>query len=272
MTDPVRIYLDHAATSYTARSVTERWYSAIQNAGRHPASRSAARWTRGVSRRSSSGAPGVRRAPGGSDARDLLFRCGVDGRHQLILKGFDLACGPHRRLIDGAQRRRPPRADAPAAGSSSTWWKRTRRAHRRDRARAVVGAARVHARRRLPDASNVTGTDPADRRSRGHRHEAGAYMLVDGAQGRATGLDLATLGVDAYATRATRACSVRRAWACSNFAPGVEPVQLLEAVQRRRLLGVRDPADGAPRRYEGRQPNTPGSRASARPPASWRAR
>lgn len=108
-------------------------------------------------------------------------------------------------------------------------------------------------------ASNVTGTvqpiaDLAD-----VAHEAGALMLVDGAQGVGhLDVDLATLDVDAYAASGHKGLLGPQGVGVLYLRPGLECRQLLEGGTGGGSSDEPGQPESRPERYEAGTPNTPG--------------
>ncbi|HEX9093550.1 MAG TPA: aminotransferase class V-fold PLP-dependent enzyme [Coriobacteriia bacterium] len=256
---PCAVYLDNGATSWPKpASVVEAMVDAMERAGgnpgrgAHPLALAASRVIF-EARRDAAALLGV------PDPRDLLLLAGATEGCNLMLKGL-LTAGD-RVVVSSMEHNAVARplhllaqrgitVDVVSADASGfVEPDAVERAVALAPTRAVV----------CQHASNVTGTvqpigDIAD-----IAHEAGALLLVDGAQGAGhLAVDLAALDVDAYAVSGHKGLLGPQGVGLLYLRPGLNAEQLLEGGTGG--ASSHDPAQPLerPDRYEAGTPNTPG--------------
>lgn len=258
--DPTRrvVYFDHAATSWPKpQPVIDAVVRAMTDAGGNPG-RSAHKLALAASRLILEARTDVAALLGVPDARDISFVPGCTTGLNLALKGL---LKPGDRVIVGSTEHnavvRPLHAlaatgirvdvvKADDAGRIDPY--DIERALAEAPTRAVV----------CQHASNVLGTiqpvgDLADL-----AHEAGAVMIVDGAQGAGhIRLDLAALGADVYVSSGHKGLLGPQGVGVMYLAAGTEPAELTQGGGG---MSSEDPVQptARPDRYEAGTPNTPG--------------
>lgn len=253
------LYFDHSATSWPKPpGVAEAMQEALLEAGGNPG-RGAHSLALAAEHTVTRARGDVARLLGVPDARDLVFTPGCTFALNLVLKGtlrrgdrVVVSALEHNAVVRplhvlAARGVKVARVQADSEGHID--------------ADAVERAVAASATRMVicQHASNVTGAiqpvaDLAD-----IAHEHGAVMVVDGAQ--AAGhlpLDLATLGVDAYACSGHKGLLGPQGVGVLYLAPGLSPVELVQG-------GGGGPSeepvqpDIRPDRYEAGTGNTPGA-------------
>jgi cysteine desulfurase family protein len=253
------IYLDHGATSWPKPpEVADAMVAALREHGANPG-----RGAYAMALAASRVVFEARRACADlfnvSDSRDLAFVSGCTEACNVMLHGL---ISPGDRVVVSSMEHnavsRPLHTLAQqgvevvivrADGAGDVDAGDMERAVRRARTRAVV----------CQHASNVTGSiqpiaDLAD-----IAHENGALLLVDGAQGGGhLDVDLAVLGVDAYAVSGHKGLLGPQGVGILYLAPGLEAGELMQGGTG----GGSSEDDGQPQtrpeRYEAGTPNTPG--------------
>ncbi|MHB9002459.1 MAG: aminotransferase class V-fold PLP-dependent enzyme [Coriobacteriia bacterium] len=253
------IYLDHAATSFPKpTTVVDAVTHALTELGGNPGRgvyELAMRSSRAVFEARASCA----RLLGVPDAADLIFVPSCTYACNLMLFG-SLKSGD--RVVVGSMEHnavvRPLNAlvergvDVVVVNADSTGFIHA------DDVEAAVSAAPTRA-VICQHASNLTGTvqtigDLAD-----IAHEAGAWMLVDGAQGAGhLSVDVAALGVDAYAVSGHKGLFGPQGVGLLYLAPGFDPAPLIEGGSGSGGSELPRMPLERPDRYEAGTPNTPG--------------
>lgn len=253
------IYLDHSATSWPKPpAVVQAMVDAMDRAGGNPG-RGGYPLALAASRVVFESRKACATLLGVPDPRDLIFLSGATEGCNLMLKGL---LEPGDRVVVSSMEHnavtRPLHLLSQAGVRVDVV--------QADEAGFVEPEAVASALRGTPTravvcqhASNVTGTvqpiaDIAD-----IAHEAGALMLVDGAQGAGhLEVDLAALDVDAYAASGHKGLLGPQGVGVLYLRPGLEARQLLEGGTG--TSSSDDPAQplARPDRYEAGTPNTPG--------------
>ncbi len=251
-------YLDHAATSWPKpQPVLDAVLRAMTEAGGNPG-RSAHHLALAASRAILEARTDVAALLGVADARDIAFVPGCTAGLNLALKGL---LAPGDRVVVGSTEHnavaRPlnalaqtgVRVDIVQADDAG-------RIDPDDVERAVAGApTRAVV---CQHASNVLGTiqpvgDLAD-----IAHAAGAYLIVDGAQGAGhLKVDLGALGADAYVASGHKGLLGPQGVGVLYLAPGVEAIELTQGGGGSNSEEPVQPT-ARPDRYEAGTPNTPG--------------
>jgi cysteine desulfurase family protein len=252
------IYLDHAATSWPKPQVViDAVVSALTacgNPGRgvHALGLAASRLLF-ESRRDVAAFLGV------PDPRDLAFLPGCTAGTNLMLKGL---IAPGDRVVVSSMEHNAvarPLAVLASQGVEVTVVDADETG-RLDpgRVRSAVGEKPTRAVVCL-HASNVTGTiQPIEELAR-IAHDAGALMLVDGAQGGGhLALDLPALGVDAYALSGHKGLLGPQGIGALYLAPGVDAAELAQGGTGGGSSELPTQPLTRPDRYEAGTPNTPG--------------
>jgi cysteine desulfurase family protein len=251
-------YLDHAATSWPKpQSVVDAVVHALTEAGGNPG-RSAHTIALAASRLILEARTDVAALLGVRDPRDLAFVPGCTAGLNLALKGL---LRPGDRVVVGSTEHnavaRPLHAlEAAGVRVDVVHGDSAGRIDPDDVERALAQApTRAVV---CQHASNVLGTiqpvgDLAD-----IAHEAGAYLIVDGAQGVGhLKLDLTALGADAYAASGHKGLLGPQGVGALYLAPGVEAVELTQGGGGSNSEEAVQPT-ARPDRYEAGTPNTPG--------------
>lgn len=252
-------YLDHGATSWPKpQPVIDAVVRALTELGGNPG-RGAYAMALDASRAIFEARRACAQLLGVADSRDLLFQSGCTAGCNLMLKG---TLKPGDRVVVGSMEHNAvarPLAHLARLGIEIAVVKADRtglidpddveRAVRQEPTRAVV----------CQHASNLTGTiqlvgDLAD-----IAHEHGAIMLVDGAQGVGhLEVDIAALGVDAYAASGHKGMLGPQGVGLLYLAPGLEAdVQIEGGTGAGGSESLEMPAE-RPDRYEAGTANTPG--------------
>ncbi len=251
-------YLDHAATSWPKpQPVIDAVVMALTEAGGNPG-RSAHTLALAASRLILEARTDVAALLGVQDSRNIAFVPGCTAGLNLALKGL---LRPGDRVLVGSTEHNAVARPLHALAATGV------------RVDVVQGddAGRIDpddVERALAEAptravicqhaSNVLGTiqpvgDLAD-----IAHEAGAYLIVDGAQGAGhLKLDLTALGADAYAASGHKGMLGPQGVGVLYLASGVHPTELTQGGGG---SNAGDPVqtDSRPDRYEAGTPNTPG--------------
>lgn len=253
------IYFDHGASSWPKPpQVVDAVTRSLTEYGGNPG-RGAYRLAMATSRLIFDARAACAALLGVPDSRDLIFTPGCTYGCNLMLKGL---LSPGDRVVVSSMEHnavtRPLHllsqrgvkvdiVDADETGAVDA-----------DAFEAAVNAAPTRA-VVCQHASNVTGAvqpvaDLAD-----IAHEAGALMLVDGAQSAGhLRLDLAALGVDAWATSGHKGLLGPQGIGLLYLAPHLEPEELVEGGTGGGLSELPTQPTVRPDRYEAGTPNTPG--------------
>lgn len=264
-----RVYLDHAATSFPKPTVVvDAVTHALTELGGNPG-RGVYELAMRTSRAVFDARTSCARLLGVPDAADLIFVPSCTYACNLMLFGL---LGPGDRVVVGSMEHnavvRPLNAlierglDVVVVNADPTGFIHP------DDVEAAVTAAPTRA-VICQHASNLTGTVQAIGDLADIAHEAGAWMLVDGAQGAGhLSVDVAALGVDAYAVSGHKGLLGPQGIGLLYLAPGIDPVPLIEGGSGSGGSELpRMPLD-RPDRYEAGTLNTPGI-AGMGAAASW---
>ena len=252
-------YLDHAATSWPKPDeVVDAVVSAMREQGANPgrgayAMALAASRLIHEARRDCAGLLGVR------DPRDLVFTSGCTESCNVMLQGL-LAPGDRvvvssmehnsvsRPLFELA--RRGVRVDVVSADATGLM----------DVAHVENAVAELPTRAVIcQHASNVTGVIQPIRDLADIAHNAGALLLVDGAQGAGhLDVDLGSLGADAYAVSGHKGMLGPQGVGLLYLRPGLETRELMQGGTGGGSGGTDGQPRTRPERYEAGTPNTPG--------------
>lgn len=253
------IYLDHAATSWPKPpAVVEAMVDAMQRAGGNPG-RGGYPLALAASRVVLESRKAIAHLMGVPDPRDLVLLSGATEGCNLMLKGL---ISPGDRVVVSSMEHnavaRPLHVLAQAGVQVDVVQADESGLMDPERVAGTVRGAPTRA-VVCQHASNVTGTvqpiaDLAD-----IAHEAGALMLVDGAQGVGhLDVDVTALDVDAYAASGHKGMLGPQGVGLVYLRPGVEARQLLEGGTGGASSDEPDQPEVRPDRYEAGTPNTPG--------------
>ena len=253
------IYLDHAASSWpkppeVVAAVTEALVSYGGNPGR-----GAYRLAMASSRLIFEARRDLARLLGVPDARDLILTSGATEATNVMLKGL---LRPGDRVVTTSMEHnavsRPLNALArlglqvvvvPAEGDGAVDIDAMEAAITSAPTRAVV----------CTHASNLTGTLQPVGDITDIAHASGALMLVDGAQAAGhLAVDVAALGVDAYAVSGHKGLLGPQGTGALYLAPSVDAEELLQGGTGAGQSEEPDQPRVRPERYEAGTPNTPG--------------
>lgn len=251
-------YLDHAATSWPKPpSVVEAVVHAMTDAGGNPG-RSAHVLALAASRLILEARTDVAALLGVPDARDVAFMPGCTAGLNLVLKGL---LRPGDRVVVGSTEHnavsRPLHALAQAGVRVDVVQADSAGRIDPDAVERIVAEAPTRA-VVCQHASNVLGTiqpvgDLAD-----IAHAAGAYLVVDGAQGAGhLRVNLAALGADAYVASGHKGLLGPQGVGVLYLAPGVDATELTQGGGGSNSEDPVQPT-ARPDRYEAGTPNTPG--------------
>lgn len=259
MTERCAIYLDHGATSYPKPGVVgEAMLRALDECGGNPG-RGAHALSLAASRLIFEARRDCAAMLGVADSRNLLFTPGCTSALNLVLKGL---LAPGDRVVVSSMEHnavaRPLRVLEQAGVAVEVVAANERGIVDPARIEIAVHAAPTRA-VVCQHASNVTGTIQPIADIARVAHDAGAPMLVDGAQGAGhLAVDVSALGVDAYAASGHKAMLGPQGVGLLYLAPDVAPRELTQggtgggSSEDDRQPAVR------PDRYEAGTPNTPG--------------
>ncbi len=253
------IYLDHGATSWPKPpQVVDAVAGALTDFGGNPG-RGAYRLALDTARAIHAARAGIARFFGVADAADLLFQPGCTQAMNLVLMGL---LEPGDRVVAGATEHNAvarPLNMLAARGVEVVLVEPDAEGHiDPDEVERVVRAVPTKA-LVCQHAGNLTGAiqPVADLSDIAHDH--GALMLVDGAQaGGHLRVDIAQLGVDAWACSGHKGLLGPQGIGVLYLAPGCEPAELVAGGTG--SGGSEDPFQpkARPDRYEAGTPNTPG--------------